>query len=87
MAKLCRDVIATGDNVFRPRPPTVSSQGTPGSSWLDGLNSNDGRQNGSDIEEVIINKVCFYLSLGRIPLTLFLYAAARDSCASEVSVS
>ncbi|KIJ30883.1 hypothetical protein M422DRAFT_267492 [Sphaerobolus stellatus SS14] len=52
MAKLCRDVIATGDNVFRTRTLTESSQGTQGSGWMDGSEWNECGQNNSDIEEV-----------------------------------
>ena len=51
MAKLCRDVIATGDHVFRTRTPTESSQGTQASGGMDGSEWEEGGLNISDIEE------------------------------------
>ncbi|KIJ27799.1 hypothetical protein M422DRAFT_270982 [Sphaerobolus stellatus SS14] len=52
MAKLCRNVIATGDHVFRTRTPEESSQGTQGSVGMDGSEWEEGGLNISDIEEV-----------------------------------
>ena len=66
MAKLCRDVIATGDNVFRTRTPAESSQGSAFMENLEG--SEGGNRNYSDIEEVS-QKVRHVLAMYRVLLT------------------